>query len=113
MSSELSIINRTYELIRFTIPICQELPKRWRFGLGASLEQSTYTLLEQLVLAKNAPQSLKATYLIKAQSHLEIVTFKYRLLLDLKLTNETKIFQAQAKLSEIGRMLGGWKKSVN
>jgi len=37
---------------------------------------------------------------------------KLRLCLELKLANETKIFQAQSALEEIGRMLGGWLKSV-
>lgn len=55
---------------------------------------------------------MKAPYLIKASAQLEIATFKLRLMLELKLANETKIFQAQAILAEIGRMLGGWLKAV-
>ena len=46
--------------------------------------------------------------LLKASSQLEISRLKLRLMLELKLVNETKLFQAQAKLQEIGRMLGGW-----
>lgn len=64
-------------------------------------------------MAKNAPKSLKAAYLIKAGAQHEITIFKLRLILELKLANETKIFQTQAKLAEIGRMLGGWLKSLN
>lgn len=63
-------------------------------------------------MAKNAPKPLKAGYLIKASSQLEISTLKLRLILELALVNETKIFQAQTILAEIGRMLGGWLKSV-
>lgn len=63
-------------------------------------------------MAKNAPKTLKAGYLIKASSKLEVSTLKLRLVLELRLINETKIFQLQAKLDEIGRMLGGWLKSV-
>ena len=63
-------------------------------------------------MAKNAPKTLKAGYLIKASSQLEITTLKLRLILELALVNETKIFQAQSKLAETGRMLGGWLKSV-
>lgn len=68
--------------------------------------------METLVMAKNAPKTLKAGYLIKASSKLEVAILKLRLLLDIKLINETKIFQIQTKLDEIGRMLGGWLKSV-
>lgn len=68
--------------------------------------------MSELVMAKNAPKSLKASYLLKASGHAEIARLKLRLFLDLKIANETKIFQAQSTLEEIGRMLGGWLKSV-
>lgn len=68
--------------------------------------------LEDLIMAKNAPKTLKSGYLIRASSQLEISTLKLRLILELSLVNETKIFQLQSKLTEIGRMLGGWLKSV-
>jgi len=64
-------------------------------------------------MAKNAPRHLKSPYLIKAGAHLEISILKLRLFLELGLANETRIFQAQGKLAEIGRMLGGWIKSLN
>ena len=89
------------------------LDKRRRYSLGVSLEQSIVNLLQELVMAKNAPKPLKSAYLLKAGSHLEIATLKLRLFLELMIGNETKIFQAQAKLAEIGRMLGGWLKSLN
>ncbi|MBI3627029.1 four helix bundle protein [Candidatus Uhrbacteria bacterium] len=64
-------------------------------------------------MAKNAPKPHKAAYLIKASSQLEISVLKLRLFLELKIANETKIFQAQHRMAEIGRMLGGWIKSLN
>lgn len=88
------------------------LPKRWRYGLGISIEQTVLDCLSELIMAKNAPKQLKAAYLIKASSYLEVTTLKLRLVLEYSLINETKIFQAQASLAEVGRMLGGWLKSV-
>jgi len=64
-------------------------------------------------MAKNAPKPIKVSYLIKAQSYLEIAVLKLRLFLELEIANETKIFQTQSKLAETGRMLGGWIKSLN
>ena len=68
--------------------------------------------LEDLVMAKNASKPLKASYLMKASAELEITTLKLRLCLELKLENETRIFQAQSHIREIGRMTGGWLKSL-
>ncbi len=88
------------------------LERRWRYLLGGSTEDTVLKLLEQLIMAKNAPKPLKAGHLIQAGSQLEIVRLKLRAMLELKLVNATKIFQLQAKLEEIGRMLGGWLKSM-
>lgn len=89
-----------------------KLEKRRRYSIGLSLENSVLDCMEILIMAKNAPKTLKAGYLIKASSKLEVSTLKLRIVLELRLINETKIFQLQSKLDEIGRMLGGWLKSV-
>lgn len=111
--SELSIINAIYKAYKDTVEINDHLEKRWRYSLGNSLENSILALMEEIVMAKNAPKPLKAQYLIKSSAYLETATLKLRLFLELKIANETRIFQLQAKLAEIGRMLGGWLKSVN
>ncbi len=108
----LPIINRTYEAYKAIIELNNKMEKRRKYSIGLSLENSILDCMENLVMAKNAPKTFKAGYLIKAGSKLEVSTLKLRLLLELKLANETKIFQLQAKLDEIGRMLGGWLKAA-
>jgi hypothetical protein len=108
----LPVINKTYDAYKSIVDLNTKLEKRWRHSLGISLENSVLDCIEILVMAKSAPKTLKAGYLIKAIAKLEVITLKIRLLLELKLVNETKLFQIQANLAEIGRMLGGWYKSV-
>lgn len=88
------------------------MPKRWKYSLGASIEQTVLDFLQHLVMAQSAPRQFKGSYLLKANASLEVVRFKVRLFLELGLVNETKIFQLQAIIAEIGRMLGGWLKSL-
>lgn len=83
-----------------------------RYSLGIELEKSVLQLLENLIFAKNIAKPLKASYLMKSSALLEIITLKLRLFLELKLGNATNIFEMQKNLKEIGRMLGGWLKSV-
>ncbi len=83
-----------------------------RYSLGVSVENNALELMELFIMTKNAPKPLKAGYLIKASSLLEVIVLKLRLFLDLKLSNETNIFKIQENLAEIGRMLGGWLKAV-
>lgn len=113
MSEALPVITLVYKLYKQIVELNAKLPKTQRYGIGQSLENSTLALMEQLILAKNAPKTMKGSYLIHALSQQEIATLKLRLLLELKLANETKIFQAQSNLKEIGRMTGGWLKSTN
>ncbi len=113
MDATLPIINRTYEAYKLIVDIDNHLEKRWRYSLGQNLETTVLECINDLVMAKNAPKSMKMTYLLRAGGRLEIVTLQLRLLLELDLANETKTFQVQAKLAETGRMLGGWLKSLS
>ena len=108
----LPIINKTYEAYKAIIDLNNKMEKRRRYSIGLSLENSILDCMESLVMAKNATKTLKAGYLIKACSKLEVSNLKLRLTLELALVSETKIFQLQTKLDEVGRMLGGWLKSV-
>jgi hypothetical protein len=108
----LPIINKTYELYKHFSEINDHLAKRRRLTLGANIESGILFLLEQLVIAKNAPKPIKAAYLLKASGTLEVLMLKLRLILELQLVNATQIFQLQSRAEEIGRMLGGWLKST-
>jgi len=108
----LPIINKTYEVYKNLVDINHKLNKRWAYSLGLSVENSVLALLELLIMAKNAPKTLRAGYLIKASASQEITVLEIRLLLELQLVNETRVFQLQAQLEEIVRMLGGWLKST-
>jgi hypothetical protein len=101
-----------YKTYKSIVGITHTLSKRWKYGLGLSIETTLLDCMEQLMLAKNAPKALEASYLIVASAKFEILKLKLRLLLDLKLINATRVFQVQAMVQEMGRMLGGWLKSV-
>lgn len=109
----LPIINRTYDLYKHIVGITNQMEKRWRYSIGQNTERSVLDCLSELIMAKNAPKQLKAAYLIRACGHQETAILKLRLCLELKAAGETQIFQAQSALQEIGRMLGGWLKSVS
>lgn len=110
--NELPIINRTQELYENISKITEKLPALKQQTIGRRLEDGILHLLEMLVMAKHAPSLQKGSYLIKASAEAEVIQFQLRILLTQKLANETTLHQLQAKVTEIGRMLGGWRKSV-
>ena len=109
---ELSVIQRTQELYIACGPIIEKLPSLSKQTLGRRVEDTLLNTLECFVMAKHAPKSHKVVYLLKATAQLELLQFHLRLLLQKKLANETTLHQLQSKVSEIGRMTGGWLKST-
>lgn len=109
---DLPVINRTQELYEKVIYITQKLPALKQQTIGRRLENNILDTLELLIMAKYAPTAQKGAYLIKASARLELVQFQLRILINQKLANETTLHQLQAKAVEIGRMLGGWRKSI-
>jgi len=109
---ELPVINRAQELYEVVCKITDTLASLQRQTIGRRLEGAILQLLELLIMAKYAPKALKGPYLIKASAQVEIIQFMLRILLNQKLANETTLHQHQARVIEIGRMLGGWRKSV-
>ncbi len=112
-SEELSVITTTYEIYKKLIQLTTTIDKKYRYTLGEPVVISCSDVLEQLVLAKHAPKALKATYLINADAKAELVALKLRVILELKLANETNILKVQAKLTEARRQIGGWRKSLS
>ena len=72
--SSLPIINKSYELYKQFTGVNDHMTKRWRLTLGKSIEESILVLLEQLVMAKNAPKTMKTAYLFKSSGILEVLT---------------------------------------
>lgn len=112
MESELPIILKTYDLYKQIVDCNIKIPKIHRYGLGQSAEATVLQMLESFVMAKYAPKPNKPKHLIVSVAQIETLRFKLRLYLELALVSETRVFQMQAVLQEIGRMATGWRKSV-
>lgn len=102
----------TQELFCNVMKITEKLPALQRQTLGARLENGILELMEILISAKYAPRMHKAPFLIKANAKCEIVRFYLRILVNKKLANSTTLHQLMAKNLEIGRQIGGWRRSA-
>jgi hypothetical protein len=109
---ELSVIATTYEVYKKLIELNIAVDKKYRHTLSEPTVGYCAETLKYLIHAKHAPKSLKATYLIQADAAAELTALNLRAMLELKLANETNILKIQAKLQEVRRMVGGWRKST-
>jgi hypothetical protein len=112
MSEELSVISSTYEIYKKLIELSSAIDKKYRFSICETSIQTCTDLLEQLILAKHAPKPHKATYLISAETKAELLALQLRIILEMKLVNETNVLKLHAKLTEARRQIGGWRRSV-
>lgn len=106
---ELSVIERTYDCIKWYIPILEKLPRNYRFTLGDRLIGRLYDLLEGLIEAKYA--SSKLGKLQQLNIELDVLRYHTRLLLEFELISLERYHYAIKLLDNIGQELGGWIKS--
>ncbi|MGB3757870.1 MAG: diversity-generating retroelement protein Avd [Rivularia sp. (in: cyanobacteria)] len=105
---ELPIIQHTYDLIKWYVPILNRLPKSHKFSLGDRIINGLYNLLEGLIIARYAKEKIK--HLEALNSQLSILRYQTRLLLDFKLVQVNRYEYAVKLINQIGAELGGWIK---
>jgi len=108
MSEDLPIIQKTYDLIKWYIPILNRLPRSHRFILGDRIAVGLYELLEGLILARYSPNKLPQLQALNGR--LDILRYQTRLLLELDLLSSKRYEFVGDHLKEIGQELGGWIK---
>ena len=108
MQEELPIIQKTYDLIKWYVPILQRLPRDYRFTLGDRMITGLYSLLEELIQARYTRDRLDR--LKAVNSRLDILRYQTRLLLDFELVQARRYEYASTLINGIGTDLGGWVK---
>jgi hypothetical protein len=106
--SDLPIIQKTYDLIKWYVPILGRLPQVHRFTLGERISNGLYDLLEGLITARYAKHKL--TQLESLNTRLEILRHQTRLLFDFELIAIHRYEFAGKAINAIGTDLGGWIK---
>lgn len=105
---ELPIIQKTYDLIKWYVPLLAKLPRYHKFTLGDRIITELYDLLETLIQARYLPNKLDRLEPLNAK--LDILRHQTRLLLDFNLINVDRYDYAGQRINEIGVALGGWIK---
>ncbi|MDZ8260424.1 diversity-generating retroelement protein Avd [Nostoc sp. ChiQUE01b] len=106
--NDLSIIQKTSDLIKWYVPILNRLPRDHKFLLGNRIIAELYDLLDGLIVARYARQKL--AQLEDLNSKLDILRYQTRLLLEFNLIKTERYEYAQKLLNDIGMDLGGWIK---
>jgi hypothetical protein len=108
-SLDLPIIQKTYDLVKWYVPILNKLPRDHRFTLGERIINGLYELLEGLIAARYS-RSNKLEALEQLNTRLDLLRHQTRLLLDFELMATDRYEYVGKLINEIGVELGGWIK---
>lgn len=106
------LLQKTYRLYQQLSTHTARFPKFARYGLGLKLDNTCLQLLEEIINAEQTTPVLKDKALLAASIKNELMKILLRLTMEHKLIKETNYFVWSAALVEIGKMIGGWKKSL-
>jgi hypothetical protein len=107
-AKDLPIIQKTYDLIKWYLPILNRLPRDHKFQIGDRMISTLYELLETLITIRYQREKLSRLQTIN--SKLDILRYQTRLLLDLELFSAQRYAFAAELLNSIGTDLGSWVK---
>lgn len=105
---DLPIIQKTYDLIKWYVPLLTNLPRHHKFTLGDRIIAELYDLLETLIQARYTRHKLDRLEPLNAK--LDILRHQTRLLLDFNLINADRYHYAGQRINDIGTDLGAWIK---
>jgi hypothetical protein len=105
---ELAVIQKTYDLVKWSCAHVARFPRSQRFVLGERIERRLYDLLEVLIQARYTRE--RAELLREANLSLEILRYQWRLAHELRCLRTNSYGHATGALHEIGRLVGGWLK---
>ncbi len=104
------IFSKTYDLVAWLIPLTVKFPRQQRFVMAAALQREVLHFQELLIEAAHARQP--QARLDAADAELDKLRTHLRLCLDLKLIDGGQYEHVARMLVEVGKLLGGWKRTT-
>lgn len=113
MTEDIPILQKTYDLYKLFYQYSLNFPKKDRFGISQRCENQIMDLIESLIKASKARRENKKDQLHNISTQLDTLRIFIRLMKELSVLDIKKYTQIQQYIQEIGKMLGGWIKSLN
>ncbi len=108
----MAVVQKTYDLTLWALGHTQRFPRSHRHSLGTRIEAALYELLERLIDAQYEPGRRRAA-IDDGNRLLTRLRFLLRLATDLRVLALRSHGHAAERIYEIGRMLGGWRRTVS
>ena len=109
--AELQVVTQTYDLLLWTCRHIARFPRLHRYTLGQRLDKILSAVLDRLIQARYDSNG-RREHLRHANLRIERLRFQFRLARDLGCLPTKSFGHASKSLNEIGRMFGGWLRSL-
>lgn len=109
---DVPVFKKSYELYKDFHICLKEFPKVERYSLGQKCEAALLEVLESLLRASGLPRGEKLPHLEQASAKLNVFRVHLRLAKDIRALDARRYVVFQETSDEIGRMIGGWKRSL-
>lgn len=108
---ELKILQKTFDMMNYAYPALAQYPKGKKFALVVDIKRCMDVMLERIIEANK--KYYKKTTLQELDVEVEKLKAYVRLSYNLGFLPPKKYEQWSGLVVEIGRMVGGWIKSVS
>lgn len=110
MKSNLEIQEKLYDFIKYIYPVLRQYPKSEKFSLQKDTKNCIMDILRYIIRAGKSITKKKLLY--DADVELVILRYYIRIAYDQQYISGHTYGVAAKKITEIGKMLGGFIKSV-
>ncbi len=107
---ELIVYQKFYDLILYSFPIIDGFPQKQKFVLGQQIQNCMIEIAKLMIHANKFGDSQRLVKLYNVDVELEKLRLLIRLSVDLGFMSREKYGNHCEKITEIGKLLGGWIK---
>lgn len=109
---DIPIFKKNYDLYKMLCIMRSSVPKQDRYSVWLRVENTSLDLTELLFEATALYKTEKLPVLDKASIKLNLLRVLIRLSHETKAIDGKKYTSMQQQIDEVGRMLGGWMRSL-
>ena len=108
----LALLQKLAAAYKFWHKSLTDFPKTSRYTLASKIDSLFLKTIEFLIIAVNSSKGERVVYLNKSSVCLDLLKFFLQIAWEIKAIDNKKYIFLSEKLNEVGKMVGGWLKSL-
>lgn len=112
LNNEAPILKQTVDLYKDFYQFSKSFPKKDQYMLGRRCEEYILRFMELILIAVGSQKEQKLKILQDANAKFDVIKVFFRIAREFKIIDNKKYLTLEARAQEIGKMLGGWMRSM-